>query len=78
MEKTKDWLKDADAIIIECYEDEVNEHSLVDVTPFNTKTKEHLINVRREMILKDAEKIKKRQIVHGDNLMKYYQSQLNK
>lgn len=75
-EKTEDWLKKSDAIIIECDDDVVNEYSLVSISPYNTKTKEWLINSKKEVILKEAEKIKKRQIVKGDNLKKYYQSQL--
>ena len=77
-ERTKNWLKNADAVIIECNEDNINDCSLVSVSPYNTQKSEWLINTKREMLLKEAEKIKKRQIVKGKNLIKYYQSQIKK
>ena len=76
--KTEDWLKEADAIVIECQEDSINEFTLVQVMPFNTKTNELLINYKKEMILKEAFKIKKRQIVKGDKLIAYLKSRLGK
>lgn len=76
--KTKDWLNEADAVVIECQEDDINEHTLVNVTPFNTKTQELLINYREEMLLKEALKINKRQIAKGDNLINYLKTKIGK
>ena len=78
MEKTKDWIDKSDAIMIECDEDVIDELSLVFVSPYNTKTKAWPINLKRTMLLKEAEKINKKQIVKGDNLIKYYQSKIDK
>ena len=76
--KTEDWLKEADVIVIECQEDEISEFTLVHVMPFNTKTQELLINHRKEMLLKEALKIKKRQIAKGDNLINYLKRRIGK
>ena len=75
-ETTKEWLEKADAIVIECSDEIINPDSLVDVCPYNTKTKEVLINHQQPMMLKEAEKIKKIQIAKGKNLIGYYKSQL--
>ncbi len=63
--KTEDWLRKSDAIVIECQEDSINEHTLVYVMPFNTKTNELLINYKKEMLLKEALKIKKGKSLKG-------------
>ena len=76
--RTEDWLKEADAIVIECQEDSINEYTLVHVMPFNTKTNELLIDRREEMLLKEALKINKRQIAKGDKLIDYLGSQIGK
>ena len=76
--KTEDWLKEADAIIIECEEEYINPHTLVSVSSYNTKTKEHLINVRKSMTLQEAFKINKRQIAKGDKLIAYLNSRIGK
>ena len=76
--KTEGWLKQADAIMIECQEDSINEYILVHVMPFNTKTNELLINDRKEMLLKEALDIKKRQIAKGDKLINYLKSRIGK
>ena len=71
MEKTEDLKKESDAIMIECDEEVIDENSLVSISPFNTKTKEWLVNDKKMILLKEAEKIKKKQIVKGNNLIKY-------
>ncbi|MBS3091765.1 hypothetical protein J4217_04955 [Candidatus Pacearchaeota archaeon] len=76
--KTKDWLKEADAIVIECEEEEITPYTLVLVSPFNTKTQEHLVNVRREMLLNEALNIPKRQIAKGQKLIDYLSSRIGK
>lgn len=70
-EKTEDWLKKSDAIIIECDDDVVNEYSLVYISPYNTKTKEWLINLKKEVLMKEALKNKKRLIAKGENVLKF-------
>ncbi len=76
--KIKEWLKEADAIIIECEEDTISPHTLVSVSPYNTKTKENLINLRKNMTLKEAFKINERQIVKGNRLIAYLKSRIGK
>ena len=76
--KTEDWLKKADAIVIECQEDSITEFTLVHVMPFNTQTQEILIDHREEMLLKEALKIKKRQIAKGEKLISYLNSRIGK
>lgn len=76
--KTEDWLKEADAIVIECEEDDITPYTLVSVSPFNTKTQEHLINMTKNMTLEEALKINKRQIVHSDNLLAYLKTRMGK
>ena len=63
--KTGDWLKETDAVVIECEEDEISPHTIVLVRPFNTKTQEFLVNKGKEMTLQESLKIDKRQIVKG-------------
>ena len=63
---------------IECQEDIINEYTLVNITPFNTKTNELLIDHKEEMLLKEALKINKRQIAKGNNLINYLKSRIGK
>ena len=76
--RTEDWLKEADAIIIECEEDNISPHTLVSVSPFNTKTNEHLISEIKSMTLQEALKIDKKQILRGDKLINYLKSRIGK
>jgi hypothetical protein len=76
--KTEDWLKESDTIVIECQEDSVNEYTLVEVMPFDTKTNELLIDHKEIMLLKEALKINKRQIAKGNKLIEYLRSRLGK
>ncbi|MBU2616967.1 MAG: hypothetical protein KKB79_03245 [Nanoarchaeota archaeon] len=76
--KTEDWLKEADAVVIECEEEDISPHTLVLVRPFNTKTQELLANIGKQMTLQEAFKIEKRQIAKGDNLISYLQSRIGK
>ena len=55
--KTKDWIAKSDAIMIECNDANINENSLVSVSPFNAETNEWLIDSKKVMLLKEAEKI---------------------
>ena len=76
--KTKDWLKETDAVIIECEEDEINPYTLVSVSPFNTETNEWLKFEKESMTLKEALKINKRQIIHNDKLKEYLKTRIGK
>lgn len=76
--KTKNWLKEADAIIIECEEDDINPHTLVSVSPFNTKTNEWLKFEKENMTLQEALKINKKQIVHSNKLIEYLKTRMGK
>lgn len=76
--KTKDWLKEADAIIIECDEDDISPHTLVSVSPYNTKTKEWLKFQKESMTLQEALKLDKKQIAHSNKLIEYLNSRIGK
>lgn len=75
-EKTKDWLEKSDAIMIECDDDIVDDYSLVYISPYNTKTKEWLINLKKEVIMKEALKNKKRVIAKGENVLKFLRDKI--
>jgi len=77
--KDEDWLKDADGIVIECEEDEINPHTLVSVTPLYMEGKRHTGDGgQRNMTLQEAFKIQKRQIVKGQRLLDYLKTRIGK
>ena len=76
--KKEDWLKEADGIVIECEEDEINPYTLVSVTPFYEKRMAQGTGGQRTMLLKEALNIDKRQITKGEKLISYLQSRIGK
>jgi len=78
VEESNDWLKEADGIVIECEEEEINPYTLVSVTPFYTKKADSSVDGPRNMTLQEALNIKKRQIAKGENLIAYLHSRIGK
>lgn len=76
--KTEDWLKDADGIVIECEEDDINPHTLVSVTPTYMEGTKSSGGGQRIMTLQEALKINKKQIAKGDKFIAYLNSWIGK
>ena len=73
------WLKDADKVMIESEEDgKINPNTLVSITPVYLEGRSGSASGQKFMPLKEAEKIKKEQIVKGKKLMDYYQAIIDK
>lgn len=78
-EKEKnEWLDEADAIVIECEEANINPHSLASITPFYDKTIPKIKGGQKIMTLKEAFAINKRQIAKGQNLIDYLKTRIGK
>ena len=76
--KIEDWLKDADGIVIECEEDDINPHTLVSVTPSYVEGTTSSGGGQRTMTLQEALKINKKQIAKGDKFIAYLNSRIGK
>jgi len=75
------WLKGSDGIVIECDEDEINQYTLILVTPLcevGIKSQKRS-GGQRTMILKEVMKIKGKLIVkNSPKLLKYIQTRMGK
>lgn len=74
----EEWLKDADGVVIECEEEDITPHTLVSITPFYEKSGKHQAEGQRTILLKEAFKIERRQIVKGQKLIDYLSSRIGK
>ena len=79
VETIEDWLKDADGVVIECEEGgDINPHTLVSVTPLYAEGKNGSASGQRDITLKEALKINKKQIAKGDKLIAFLNSRVGK
>ncbi len=74
----EDWLKNANGIVIECEEDNIDPYTLVSVTRLYIEGKTSSGSGQRSMTLQEALKINKRQIAKGDKLIAYFNSRKGK
>ena len=72
------WLKEADGIVIECEEENINPYTLVSVTPLVMEGKKSSSGGQRTMTLQEAFKIPKRQVIKGQKLIDYLKTRIGK
>jgi len=79
VKEVETWLEDVEVIVIECEEKgDIDAYTLVSVTPLYMEGEDGSASGQRQMLLKEALKINKRQVIKGQKLRDYLNSGVGK